>query len=179
MRAVTPQPEARQDTSGPPVAQTETGRCRRLDGHTAAERASLTTQGQKSSQASGPNNAPNQCVPRDGGQTRPSPRGGDPHGSRRQRCRASRGGARASETQGWQWWSRAGLDSPAGGVVQVRSVPRWSRRGDQGTFPLPARRMLSDALVQGADPHVQAPPVMWSRPPVGGTGAVRSCSCGP
>ena len=105
MRAVTPQPEARQDTAGPPVAQTETGRCRSPDGHTTEGRASLTTQGQNGSQASGPNNAPNQCVPRDGGQTCPSPRGGDPHGSRRQRCGTSRGGTRVAETRGRQWWS--------------------------------------------------------------------------
>ena len=46
-----------------------------------------------------------QCVPRDGGQTRPRPRGSDPHGSRRQRCGTSRGGTRARETQGRQRWS--------------------------------------------------------------------------
>ena len=105
MRAVTPHPEARQDTAGPPVAQTESGRCRSPDGHTTEGRASLTTQGQNGSQASGPINAPNQCVPRDGGQTFPSPRGGDPHGSRRQRCGTSRGGTRVAETRGRQRWS--------------------------------------------------------------------------
>ena len=138
MRAVTPQPEARQDTAGPPVAQTETGRCRRSDGHTTEGRTSLTTQGQKGSQASGPNNAPNQCVPWDGGQTRPSPRGGSPHGSRRQRCGASRGGTRASETQGTQRWSPSdgqvsglGTGSPGGNVRKQRPQQIPSEKCDR------------------------------------------------
>ena len=58
VRAVTPQSDASQDRAGPPVAQSQTGRCRRLDSHTTEGRASLTTQGQNGSQASGPNNAP-------------------------------------------------------------------------------------------------------------------------
>ena len=103
--AVTPQPDASRDTAGPPVAQTETGRCRRLDGHTTEGRASLTTQGQKVHRPLGQIMRQSQCVPRDGGQTCPSPRGGGPHGSRRQRCGSSRGGTRASETQGRQRWS--------------------------------------------------------------------------
>ena len=70
-----------------------------------------------------------QCFPRDGSQTRPSPRGGDPHGSRRQRCGASRGGTRASETRGRQWWSiQTGSFLVCGPAAQVTreeaEVPR-------------------------------------------------------
>ena len=130
MRAVTPQPDAREDTAGSPIAQTETGRCRRLDGHTTEGRASLMTQGQKSSQVSGPNNAP-KPVRSPGWRPDPSQsKGGGPHGSRRQRCGASRGGTQASETRWRQCWSPSdgqisglGTGSPGDNVRKPRPQP--------------------------------------------------------
>ena len=202
MRAVTPQPEARQDTAGPPVAQTETGRCRRSDGHTTEGRTSLTTQGQKGSQASGPNNAPNQCVPRDGGHTCPSPRGGDPHRSRRQRCGSSQGGTRASETPGRQRWSPSdgqvsglGNGSPGDNVRKLRpqSIPSeksLSCRGpagpvlgeppEPGVGPSPAPGGAPGRLVSSA-PLIQwlGDLGRWWDPPGVGTPSHRTPRCTP
>ena len=88
------------------------------------------TQGQKSSQVSGPNNAP-KPVRSPGWRPDPSQsKGGGPHGSRRQRCGASRGGTQASETRWRQCWSPSdgqisglGTGSPGDNVRKPRPQP--------------------------------------------------------
>ena len=143
-----------------------------------------------------------QCVPRDGGHTCPSPRGGDPHGSRRQRCGSSRGGTRASETRGRQRWSTSegqvsglGTASPGDNVRKLRPQPIPSEKSlscrglagpvlgeppEPGVGPSPAPCGAPGRLVSSA-PLIQWVGALggWWGPPGGGTPSPRTPRCTP
>ena len=143
-----------------------------------------------------------QCVPRDGGQTCPSPRGGDPHGSRHQRCGSSRGGTRASETPRRQRWSPSdgqvsglGNGSPGDNVRKLRPQPIPSEKSlscrgpagpvlgeppEPGVGPSPAPCGAPGRLVSSA-PLIQWVGALggWWGPPGGGTPSPRTPRCTP